>query len=198
MTLKPNDLAQHPVGNVQWVPIKNVRANGYNPNKVAANEMRLLAHSIRADGYTQPIVVMHDKENDTYVVVDGFHRFTCMKRYPDIAASTGGLLPVVIIDKDPEEAMASTVRHNRARGKHSVGGMSSLVFKMLDEGMTDEEVCRELGMESEELIRLKYITGFAKLFENTEYGRAWQTRRQILLAKQWRDSQASQTEEKAA
>jgi ParB-like chromosome segregation protein Spo0J len=185
MTLQPNDLSQHPVGNVQWVPIDRVRANGWNPNSVAANEMRLLSHSIRQDGFTQPVVTMHDPTTDTYVVVDGFHRYTCMKRFQDIRDSTGGLLPVVVIDKNPEEAMASTVRHNRARGKHSVGGMSTLVFSMLEQGMTDEEVCNELGMEAEELIRLKHITGFAKLFDSVEYRRAWVTRRQIKLAREY-------------
>ena len=107
-----------PVGCVLWVPVENVRANGYNPNATAVNEMRLLHTSISADGYTQPVVVVRDEEGDGYVVVDGFHRSTIMRQYEDIRQRTGGLLPVVVLEKTMAERMAATVRHNRARGKH--------------------------------------------------------------------------------
>jgi hypothetical protein len=180
-------LEDHPVNNVQWVPLEKVEANSWNPNAVAKNEMRLLHTSIKEDGYTQPVVTIYDPERDKYVVVDGFHRFTIMRRYEDVWESTGGLLPVVVINKPPAGLMASTVRHNRARGKHSVGGMGTIVFGMLEEGKTDEQICAELGMEADELLRLKHITGFAKLFENVEYRRAWMTRRQIQLRKKYRD-----------
>jgi hypothetical protein len=174
-----------PVSHVMWVPLEDVVANDYNPNKVAANELRLLYISIAADGYTQPVVTIRDEARDCWVIVDGFHRWLVMRRHPDIAARTGGLLPIVVIDKPLADRMASTVRHNRARGKHSVNGMAQIVFGMLDAGMSDEAICRELGMEADELLRLKHITGFAKLFENTEYTRAWETRRQIQLRKAW-------------
>lgn len=177
------DVASEPVANVRWVPIGQVEANDYNPNKVAANELRLLYLSIQADGYTQPVVTVYDDERDRYVIVDGFHRWLVMKRYRDIHDRTGGLLPVVVIDKPLADRMASTVRHNRARGKHSVSGMAGIVFGMLDAGLDDERICKELGLEADELVRLKYVTGFARLFENVEYSKAWETRRMIQVRK---------------
>lgn len=176
-----------PVDNVRWVPVEQVEANGYNPNSVARNEMKLLHTSISHDGYTQPIVTVHDAERDRYVIVDGFHRHLVCKTSPDIREATRGCLPVVVIDKPINDRMASTVRHNRARGKHAVTGMAHMVFSMLENGWNDEAICGELGMEAEELIRLKHVTGFSKLFESVEYRKAWETRRQLLVKKQWRE-----------
>jgi hypothetical protein len=173
----------HPVGCVQWVPHRLVQANDYNPNSVATHEMKLLHTSIAADGYTQPVVVIHDPEaaggEGRYIVIDGFHRYTALAMYGDLNASTGGYLPVVILDKTLAERMASTVRHNRARGKHSVAGMGSLVFGMLKEGRTPEEVCAELGLEAEELARLTHITGYSKLFGDVEFARPVLTTAQL-------------------
>jgi ParB-like chromosome segregation protein Spo0J len=176
----------HPIARVLWVPLDKTEANTYNPNKVAPNELRLLYLSIKQDGYTQPIVTMYDSERDKYIVVDGFHRRHVMLSHADIRESTGGLLPVVVIDKPINDQMASTVRHNRARGKHGVGAMGSIVFGMLENGWTDEEIAQNLGMEADELVRLKYVTGFAKLFEDVEYRRAWETRRQIKIRREHR------------
>jgi hypothetical protein len=168
------------VSNVKWVPIGKVRANSYNPNKVASVEMRLLKTSVMADGYTQPVVTVRDEVNDRWIVVDGFHRWQLLVTDAEVRESTNGLCPVVeLVDKTPNDLMASTVRHNRARGKHSVGNMSTLVFEMLDNGWTDSRICAEMGMSADELIRLKHMTGFSKLFESVEYRRAWETRRQI-------------------
>lgn len=180
-----------PISNVLFVPLEKVRANDYNPNSVPARELKLLAHSIMQDGYTQPVVTVYDEEQDMYVIVDGFHRYTCMVRHAEIREPRGGLLPIVVIDKPINDRMASTVRHNRARGKHSVNGMSNIVFEMLDKGWADEDIVRELGMEPDELVRLKYVTGFAKLFENVEYRKAWQTRKQINIHKNYKDQQAA-------
>jgi ParB-like chromosome segregation protein Spo0J len=174
-----------PVESVRLVPLEKVEANDYNPNIVARNELRLLYVSIKSDGYTQPVVTVYDAERDRYVIVDGFHRYLVMKYHDDIREPRGGLLPVVVIDKPINDRMASTIRHNRARGKHNISGMADIVFRMLDNGWTDEAVCAELGMEADELIRLKYVTGFAKLFENVEYRKAWETRRQIQLRRDY-------------
>ena len=174
-----------PVGNVQWIPIDKVVANDYNPNSVATNEMRLLYTSILQDGYTQPIVTIHDEEQDKYIIVDGFHRHLVFKRYKDIAERTDNNIPVVVIKKDINDRMASTVRHNRARGKHSVNGMANMVFEMLDNGWEDSKICNELGLETEELVRLKHVTGFSKLFEDAEYTRAWKAKKQIQLQREY-------------
>lgn len=171
----------NPVDNVVWVPLEKVTPNDYNPNSVARREMQLLYTSILHDGYTQPVVTIYDAERDRYVIVDGFHRYYVCKTHKDIYERNHGMLPVVVIDKGMNDRMASTVRHNRARGTHSINGMSNLVFRMLDQGWDDASICNELGMEPEELLRLKYITGFAKLFEDVEYQKAWATRNQILL-----------------
>ena len=174
-----------PINNVQWVPISKMVANDYNPNSVAKNEMKLLYKSIKHDGYTQPVVAIYDKDQDMYVIVDGFHRFLTMKTYKDISDSCDGHVPVVVIEKDINDRMASTIRHNRARGKHSVDGMANMIFEMLDNGWNDSEICNELGLEEAELVRLKYITGFAKLFEGVEYKRAWETKNQIRIKREY-------------
>jgi len=165
-----------------------VEANDYNPNMVAKNELYLLYHSILQDGYTQPIVTVYDAERDRYVIVDGFHRYMVMKTNKDIRDPRDGLLPVVVLDKGMNDRMASTIRHNRARGKHNVTGMSNLVFSMLDNGWSDESVCRELGMEPDELLRLKHVTGFSKLFKDVEYRRAWESRKQIQIRRDYKDN----------
>jgi ParB-like chromosome segregation protein Spo0J len=158
---------------MQWIPLEKVQANDYNPNSVATNEMRLLYTSIKEDGYTQPVVTFYDKELDKYIIVDGFHRHLTMKLNADIYELYQGLLPCVVIEKDINQRMASTVRHNRARGKHAVTGMSNMVMQMLLNGMSDDEVCNKIGLEADELIRLKHLTGFSKLFKDVEYKKSW-------------------------
>ena len=173
-----------PVDRIKWVPIEQVEANDYNPNSVAGKEMQLLYTSIKHDGYTQPVVTIYDETKKKYVIIDGFHRYFTCKSNEDIKERNHGCLPIVVLSKDINDRMASTVRHNRARGSHSVNGMSNMVFKMLDNGWADEAICNHLGMDPEELVRLKHITGFSKLFENTEYSNAWASRAQIKLAKE--------------
>jgi len=180
-------LNSQPVDRVRWIPISEVEANDYNPNAVATKEMGLLYTSIKHDGYTQPVVVVHDEVRGKYVIVDGFHRYFTCKTNPDILERNHGHLPVVVIAKGMNDRMASTVRHNRARGEHSVHGMAQMVFSMLDRGWSDADICNELGMEPEEILKLKHITGFSKLFENVEYAQAWESRLQIRLRKAWQD-----------
>ena len=180
-------LQDHPINEVKWVNVDKIQANDYNPNKVASTELKLLYVSIKQDGYTQPIVTFYDKEIDKYVIVDGFHRYFVGKSNKDILDSTEGKLPIVVIDKGINDRMASTVRHNRARGSHSIKGMSHMVFEMLDKGWDDVMICNHLGMEADEIVRLKHITGFSKLFKNTEYSKSWQTKNQLLLQKEYKD-----------
>lgn len=184
-------LNEQPIDLVKWVPVEKVTANDYNPNSVARTEMKLLHTSIMHDGYTQPVVTIYDKEKDMYVIIDGFHRFLTCKSNKDVRDRNQGMLPIVVLKKNINDRMASTVRHNRARGKHAVTGMSSMVFSMLENGWEDAQICNELGMEPEELIRLKHITGFSKLFENTEYKKAWETEKQIKLRKKFNTENAN-------
>lgn len=181
------DYGDHPINAVQWVPVDQVQPNDYNPNSVAGKEMKLLHTSIKHDGYTQPIVTIWDEEAQKYIIVDGFHRYFICKNHKDIRDSTNGCVPIVVLEKGMNDRMASTVRHNRARGSHSITGMSNMVFSMLEEGWDDADICNHLGMEPEELLRLKHITGFSALFKNAEYKKSWMARSQILAKKQYRD-----------
>jgi ParB-like chromosome segregation protein Spo0J len=178
-------LKSQPVDRVRWVDVDKVQANDYNPNSVATIEMKLLATSISHDGYTQPVVTIYDKNNDKYVIIDGFHRYLTCKTHDEIRERNQGMLPIVVLDKDINDRMASTVRHNRARGKHSISGMSNIVFEMLDNGWQDHDICEELGMEVEELLRLKHITGFSKLFADAEYKKAWESKKQLQIKKKY-------------
>lgn len=177
-----------PVDLVLWVPVGQVDPNDYNPNSVAKVEMKLLYTSILHDGYTQPIVTIFNEETGRYCIVDGFHRYFTAYSNPDILERNCGYVPVVCIAKGINDRMASTVRHNRARGKHSITGMANMVFSMLENGWEDADICNELGMEPEELLRLKHITGFSKLFADVEYRRAWVTDRQAKTKKNYLES----------
>lgn len=177
----------NPINKVLWVHHSKVKANDYNPNAVAEDEMRLLVNSIMEDGITQPIVAFHDKDNDEYIVVDGFHRYTVLTSNKELRELNDDQVPIVVIDKPLKDRMASTVRHNRARGKHSINGMSSLVFKMLEEGATESEVCNKLGMTPEEVLRLKHTTGYSYLYRDANYNSAWETPGQVKLRREHAD-----------
>ena len=168
------------VDNVMRVPIEKVFANDYHPNAVAKQEMKLLYISIKHDGYTMPVVTIYDKEQDKYIIVDGFHRYSVMKLYKDIYEENDGLLPIVVISENINDRMASTVRQNRARGKHSIDGMSNIVMNMLQNGWNDQRIMFELGLEKEELIRLmRPMISIQTVFENGEYNHAIMTDKQI-------------------
>lgn len=155
------------------VPVEKVEPNTYNPNAVAPPEMRLLYESIKADGYTMPVVCYHDRKTDKYIIVDGFHRYRVMLDHPDIFEREKGMLPVSVIDKPIDERMASTIRHNRARGSHNVDLMSNIIKELHDLGRSDTWISKHLGMDQDEILRLKQITGLAELFRDVEFGRAW-------------------------
>ena len=164
-----------PVECVQWVPSDLVIANDYNTNSVAPPEMELLHISIQEDGYTQPIVVwQHD---GIYEVVDGFHRNRVGKEYADIKERVHGYLPCVVINNEREDKgdrIASTIRHNRARGKHSVDGMSEIVIELKRRNWSDAKIAKELGMDADEVLRLTQITGLAEMFADKDFSRAWE------------------------
>ena len=162
-----------PVYNVISVPVEKIEPNTYNPNTVAPPEFALLYDSIREDGYTMPVVCYYDKAADKYVIVDGFHRYRIMLEYPDIYEREGGMLPVSVIDKPIDYRMASTIRHNRARGSHDVDLMSNIVKELHTLGRSDEWISTHLGMDKDEILRLKQITGLAALFRDAGFGSSW-------------------------
>lgn len=165
----------NPVECVRWVKADEVIANDYNPNSVAPPEMELLHTSIQEDGYTQPIVVwQHD---GIYEVVDGFHRNRVGKEYDDIRERIHGYLPVVVINNDREDKgdrIASTIRHNRARGKHRVEAMSDIVIELKRRNWSDKKIAKELGMDADEVLRLTQITGLAEMFADHDFSQAWE------------------------
>jgi len=162
-----------PVYDIIAVPIDKIKPNTYNPNKVAPPEMKLLYESIKIDGYTMPIVCYYNKEKDIYIIVDGFHRYRIMLEYPDIYEREKGMLPVSVINKNLDQRMASTIRHNRARGSHDVDLMSNIVKELHELGRSDAWISKHLGMDRDEILRLKQITGLAALFRDVKFGKAW-------------------------
>lgn len=172
---KISPFANEPVDCVQWVKEELVIANDYNPNTVAPPEMELLHTSILEDGYTQPIVVyQHD---GIFEVVDGFHRNRVGKECKDIHERIHGYLPVTIINDDRHEKadrIASTIRHNRARGKHRVEAMSDIVIELKRRNWSDKKIAKELGMDADEVLRLTQITGLAEMFSDKDFSEAWE------------------------
>lgn len=162
-----------PVYNVRKVPIDKIQANAYNPNAVAPPEMKLLYKSIYEDGYTMPIVCYYLNDEDKYEIVDGYHRYMVMKTHKDIYEREDGCLPVVTIDKDLDNRMASTIRHNRARGSHSIELMMNIVADLVASGMSDAWIMKNIGMDAEELLRLKQISGLASLFKDKDFSKSW-------------------------
>ena len=168
--------SQEPVDCVQWVKAETVGANDYNPNSVAPPEMELLRLSIMADGYTQPIVAFDDGEDDHYEVVDGFHRNRVGKECADVAKRVHGYLPVVVIRddrNDKADRMASTIRHNRARGKHKVEAMSEIVLDLKRRNWSDKKISAQLGMDQDEVLRLTQISGIADAFSHESFSKSW-------------------------
>ena len=163
-----------PVYAVRRVPISQVRANDYNPNAVAPPEMELLETSVWEDGYTQPVVVVYDSETDQYVVVDGFHRYLTLKNSKRIFEREQGMLPVVVLKKSMADRMASTIRHNRARGAHNIELMSTIVAELVEMGKGDRWISQHIGMSLDELLRMKQITGLASLFANRDFSDSWE------------------------
>lgn len=163
-----------PVYDVKRIPIEKIQANAYNPNAVAPPEMKLLYTSIKEDGYTMPIVCYYLSDSDTYEIVDGYHRYTVMKTHKDIYDREEGCLPVVVIDKPLSERMASTIRHNRARGSHDIELMTNIVAELVEAGMSDRWILKNIGMDADELLRLKQISGLASLFKDKEFSKAWE------------------------
>lgn len=164
----------HPVDCVLWVPQDQIVANSYNPNAVAPPEMKLLERSIREDGYTQPCVTWQEA-GQPFEIVDGYHR-DLIGHIPDIAQSVMGRLPITVVNPDrtrQPDRMAATIRHNRARGTHSIDLMQNIVADLIESGMSDQWIMQHIGMDVDELLRLKQLTGLAALFRDSTFSRAW-------------------------
>jgi ParB-like chromosome segregation protein Spo0J len=169
-------LKSEPVDCVLWIKSEEVKANNYNPNSVAAPELKLLHRSIQADGYTMPIVTFRDSSGGM-TIVDGFHRNRVGREFPDIKKRVLGRIPVSVVDESRTgraDLMASTIRHNRARGKHAVTSMADIVLELTRRMWTNEKIADELGMDAEEVLRLKQVNGMAEAFANREFSEAWE------------------------
>lgn len=167
-------MKDNPVDCVLWIKQDDIQSNSYNPNAVAPPEMSLLELSITADGYTQPVVVWEESDNH-YEIIDGFHR-SLVGRSTIMYGRVKGRLPVTITNQERtnlSDRMASTIRHNRARGEHSTELMQNIVAELVEAGMSDKWIMRKLGMCIDELLRLKQLTGLPALFRNSEFSRSW-------------------------
>lgn len=165
---------KHPVLNVQLVPIARVEGNEYNPNKVAPPEMKLLELSVKKDGLTMPVVVASEKKNENWVIVDGFHRTAVCRDTQEIKDSLEGYLPVTILEKSLENRVAATVRHNIARGTHQVELSAKLVAFLKRNDWSNKRIGEELGMDPDEVLRLRQITGLAEAFQDQEFSKSWE------------------------
>jgi len=165
-----------PVDCVQWVTADLVRANDYNPNTVAPPEMRLLELSVAADGFTQPVVTWL-ADDDVHEVVDGFHRNRVARESSSVRERLHGYLPITTANEDRTDRgdrIASTIRHNRARGKHRIDAMAEIVIELKRRNWSDKKIGTELGMDPDEVLRLSQITGLAEMFLNREFSEAWE------------------------
>lgn len=162
---------EFPCLETKLIPINKIRANEYNPNKVADIELELLAVSIGEDGLTLPIVTYYNDIDNIYEIIDGFHRYTILKNFYNLNE-----IPCVVLKKDIKQRMASTIRHNRARGKHQVELMGDIVKELIKKGWDDNQISNELGMTIEEIIRLKISIGLPEIFANKEYSMAWENK----------------------
>lgn len=158
-----------PVMNPIIVPIDKVRANTYNPNEVSDNNMKLLEESIMSNGFCFAVVTIYDPDMEQYVVIDGFHRYIIFRDYLQAKE-----LPIIVLDEDISQRMEATVQFNRARGVHQVELMGDLVIALIKQGVDEEEISKKLGMELEEVLRLKQVTGIADVFKNQNYSSAWE------------------------
>lgn len=171
-------MKREPVDCVLWVKAEQLHANDYNPNSVAPPEMRLLQLSIMSDGYTQPIVAWPDADG-SYEVIDGFHRNRVGREVGAVRKRVMGRLPIAVINSErtsKEDRIAATIRHNRARGKHAVDAMAEIVVDLSRRNWDDEKIAKELGMEPDEVLRLKQVTGLAELFADKEFSDAWEAK----------------------
>jgi ParB-like chromosome segregation protein Spo0J len=175
LLLACSSLPLEPVSSVQWVPCENVAANDYNPNKMATQEAKLLTRSLARNGFTQPLVVHRTDSPNRYQIIDGFHRHKLASENEMLRERFKGHVPVVIIDGKPGEkdSIAATVRHNRARGQHQIQLMSGLVKNLVLSGWSDQQIADELGMEEDEVLRLKQLNGLYELFRERAYSQAW-------------------------
>ncbi|MEG0098961.1 MAG: ParB/RepB/Spo0J family partition protein [Citrobacter sp.] len=163
---------EEPVDCVLWVKNEHISPNDYNPNNVAPPEKKLLLKSIEADGFTQPIVVVHSTE-EQYEIIDGFHRHELGKSKSSLKSRLKGYLPITCLQRERHERMAATIRHNRARGRHQIRAMSEIVRELSQLGWSDEKIGKDLGMDSDEVLRLKQINGLQELFADRRFSKAW-------------------------
>ncbi len=165
-----------PVDCVTWVKTQQISSNDYNPNNVAPPEKMLLATSLEQDGFTQPIVVSTAAQTGKYVIIDGFHRYELSKKTAELKKRLLGYVPVVVMTQGNDSKsrrIAATIRHNRARGRHQINAMAEIVRELSLLGWSDEKISHELGMDADEVLRLKQVCGLFELFSNRQFSQAW-------------------------
>lgn len=159
-----------PCLDIRLVNREDIKANNYNPNNVPADKMELLKQSIIDNGFCFPIVTIWSEEEQKYIIIDGFHRFTmCAPEWLDIEQ-----VPVVVLDHGISQRMAATIQFNKARGVHEIDGDADIVKSLSEQGLSDADICKHLGLDAETVLRYKQLTGILDLFKNVEYSQAWE------------------------
>jgi ParB-like chromosome segregation protein Spo0J len=165
-----------PVDCVIWMKTQEIKANDYNPNNVAPAEKALLNTSLIQDGFTHPIVATCDESTDQFIIIDGFHRFEISSKAGELNKRLKGYVPVVLmpqVNNDKNRRMAATIRHNRARGRHQINAMAEIVRELSQLGWDDSKIGIELGMDTDEVLRLKQVCGLFELFSHRQFSQAW-------------------------
>ena len=167
------DLYKEPVSKVLWVPIKAISPNSYNPNKMAVPEKRLLLRSMLDHGITQPLVVVCAEKEQSYTLIDGYHRLSLIKKDKELRNRLNHKVPVVTLNLPDSERIVATIRHNRARGRHQVEEISEVVKTLASDGWPSARIMEALGMDADEVLRLKQFKGLGELYKDEDYSSSW-------------------------
>ncbi len=166
------DQYKEPISSILWIPISKIKSNNYNPNKMATPEKKILTRSLLYHGITSPLVVLPEKDKQ-YLLLDGYHRFKIIKREKILKERLKNKIPVVVLNISNEEGIVATIRHNRARGKHQIQQMSEVVKTLTENGWSTKKIMNELGMENDEVLRLKQFSGLGNLFKDEDFSLSW-------------------------
>lgn len=161
----------NPISRIQWVNIKDIIANDYNPNFIASPEKKCLLRSMLKYGITSPLIV--HKQEDKYMLIDGFHRWKLISRNKELAQNLNHKVPVVALHLPLNDRIAASICYNRACGQNKITELAEIVKTLSDHGWSSQKIMTELGMEADEVLRLKQFTGLGELFKEEEYSNGW-------------------------
>lgn len=147
-----------------------VEANDYNPNYVAKDKMKLLKISIEENGFCFGIISIFDYEKRKFVIVDGDHRNQITgEKWLKLTYK-----PLIVLNHTMDKRLAATMQFNKARGVHRIEGNAELVQRMLKEGVEEIVICKALGIDADEFLRLKRLRKIADVYTDREFSKSWE------------------------